>query len=767
MKNMVIGALLLLSGAVSGLAASLDEKLAAAGDNAGEIRAFLEASQKGYGEAGKRAAEFLVTGMPERDLKSLKKDFLLENLELALKAREQFPWSKDIPEEVFLNDVLPYASLDETRESWRKDFQEKCKELVKDCKTTTEAAQAINKGLFNIIKVHYNTGRKAPNQSPSESITLGKATCTGLSIILVDACRSVGVPARVAGTALWSNKRGNHTWTEIYDGGAWFFTGADEYNAQGLNRAWFVGSASQAQADDWRHAIWATSWKTTGSHFPMVWSLEDKSVPAVNVTGRYAKAKPKEAGATVFLRLWEKEGGDRLVGEVTLVNAAGKSEKTVKTKAGTADLNDMPSFTVKTGKSYRLRVKLGDEVRWEDLVAVSPGSGTLDLVWPELGKGGVKLKGVKSWLARLPEERYLSVPEGDLSKEDAAQVTSLIWETLKKDASEDNKAALKNKVVKVGDDELKFLVKEFGEGKAGERSLWISMHGGGGTAARVNDGQWHNQIRLYQPKEGIMIAPRAPTNTWNMWHRGHIDDLFDKLIATYVSEGGVDPNKVYLMGYSAGGDGVYQLAPRLADRYAAAAMMAGHPNNANALGLRNLPFMIFMGGKDGAYSRNKVAAQWGERLAELRKEDPEGYENKVTIYPEFGHWMNGKDREALPWMAARTRNPWPSKMVWHQSGRTHDRFYWLAVPKGVAKGGQIVRAEIKGQTIEVQAEGLKQLKLRLHDELLDLDHTVKVTVNGKEAFNGKVTRNVKAIWDSLQQRRDPASAASAVVDLKW
>ena len=41
----------------------------------------------------------------------------------------------------------------------------------------------------------------------------------------------------------------------------------------------------------------------------------------------------------------------------------------------------------------------------------------------------------------------------------------------------------------------------------------------------------------------------------------------------------VNPNKVYLLGYSAGGDGVYQLAPRMADRWAAAAMMADSPIN--------------------------------------------------------------------------------------------------------------------------------------------------------------------------------------------
>ena len=129
--------------------------------------------------------------------------------------------------------------------------------------------------------------------------------------------------------------------------------------------------------------------------------------------------------------------------------------------------------------------------------------------------------------------------------------------------------------------------------------------------------------------------------------------------------------------------------------------------------------------------------------------------------------MNGKDREALPWMADRTRDPWPKKVVWHQSGRTHDRFYWLAVPKGTAKGGQTVRAEVKGQRIEVTVEELNQLTLRLSDGLLDLDKEVVVTVNGVEKFKGKVERSVSAIWNSLRERMDGSSVASATVSIKF
>jgi hypothetical protein len=272
---------------------------------------------------------------------------------------------------------------------------------------------------------------------------------------------------------------------------------------------------------------------------------------------------------------------------------------------------------------------------------------------------------------------------------------------------------------------------------------------------------------LYAPKEGIVVAPRAPTDTWNLWHEAHIDDLLDQLIANFVRGRGVNQDRVYLMGYSAGGDGVYQLAPRMADRLAAAAMMAGHPNDASPLGLRNLPFAILMGGNDKAYDRNKVAKAWGGKLAALRKGDPDGYEHKVTVFEGLGHWMNGKDAQALPWMAGHTRNPWPGSVVWNQGARTHERFYWLSVPQGTAARGQVVRAEVKGQRVAVQAKDLNALTLRLSDKLLDLDAPVIVTVNGEEKFAGKLSRSVREVWYSLLERADPRSVATVVVRLEF
>jgi hypothetical protein len=314
-----------------------------------------------------------------------------------------------------------------------------------------------------------------------------------------------------------------------------------------------------------------------------------------------------------------------------------------------------------------------------------------------------------------------------------------------------------------GDKNMRWLEKTFGEAPTTGRSLWISMHGGGEAPAHINHQQWQNQIQLYEPAEGIYIAPRAPTDKWNMWHQEHIDPMFARLIENMVALRGVDPNKIYLMGYSAGGDGVWQVAPRMADHFAAASMMAGHPNEASLLGLRNLPFGIFMGANDAAVNRNKVAVEKSAEILELKKADPEGYVHMSRVYPGLPHWMNKKDAEALPWMATFTRKPWPKKVVWYQDDVTHQRFYWLQIPDGVAAKEQKIIAEISGQKINLTGDVPKGIQLLLSDELLDLDKAIEISINDQTPTTVKAVRSLKTIREALSKQLDPAITPTAVV----
>jgi hypothetical protein len=315
---------------------------------------------------------------------------------------------------------------------------------------------------------------------------------------------------------------------------------------------------------------------------------------------------------------------------------------------------------------------------------------------------------------------------------------------------------MKERRLKDGDLVMPFHLQNFGDKPAAGRSLFISMHGGGNAPARVNDRQWENQKRLYEPEEGVYVAPRAPTNTWNLWHEPHIDRLFDRLIENLIVFEDVDPNRVYILGYSAGGDGVYQLAPRMADRLAAAAMMAGHPNDALPFGLRNIGFTIHVGGRDAAYKRNEVAAEWEKKLDELHKGDPDGYAHLVKIYPDKPHWLNREDAAALPWMAKFVRNPTPNKLVWKQDDVTHRRFYWLAVDADQEKKGTEIVAKYSGQQVELQSADVTKVRVRLDDRILDLDKPVTISANGEQAFQGIVPRTIATIAQTLSERGDPA-----------
>ena len=370
------------------------------------------------------------------------------------------------------------------------------------------------------------------------------------------------------------------------------------------------------------------------------------------------------------------------------------------------------------------------------------------------------LSDLRAWLARPVAERpplhAAPFPAAPLTRAQAADARRLLWEDHAAQVRAARQKEWDEQSITLDGKTLKWKHKHFGDKPKDGWDLYLSLHGGGGGPARMNNRQWENQVGLYQPKNALYIAPRAPTDTWNLWHEPHVDRLFARLIEDAVVLGGANPNRVYVMGYSAGGDGVYQLAPRMADRWAAAAMMAGHPNDASPLGLRNLGFALHMGANDAAYRRNAVAAEWKRKLADLRAADPEGYPHDVQIHAGRGHWMNGEDKVALEWMAGFTRDPLPRKVVWHQSPVTHDRFYWLALPAGRAKAGQLVVASRDGQKIRLEkAEGMDSLTMMLGDAMLDLDRPVIVSRDGKVLFDGMAPRTIRSLHSTLAGRGDP------------
>ncbi len=365
--------------------ALIDRTIATAGDNAKELKKAL----KEVPHNEREGMAFLISYMPERDARSLSADFLLENVQYAYKARAEFPWAKEVPDSVFLNDVVAYANLNENRENWRKDFYERFKKYVAPCKTMREAIDSVNKNVRDELLVDYNTKREKPDQAPYESMRQHMASCSGLSILLTDAFRAVGIPSRVAGTPAWHDDRGNHNWNEVWIDGQWRFT--EYYPSDDLDQSWFLTDAGKAIKEDVRKAIYAASFKPTGSYFPLVRDDDIRYVHAENVTDRYTSlyraqlsAVPDD-GSHVALRVMvfkDKDHAEASDDRVATNLDVFKGEKQLyggRSTGATQDMNDVLTFKVEKNQQYVIKYMNGKGKMQTQTVDVGDETTTLKL----------------------------------------------------------------------------------------------------------------------------------------------------------------------------------------------------------------------------------------------------------------------------------------------------------------------------------------------------------------------------------------------------
>lgn len=209
-----------------------------AGENRGELIEFLTQVDPAY----KKGASFLLAYMPYVDGVEIESEMLLDNVNYAYKAKEEFAWAKELPEHIFLNYLLTYRDSQEPVENWRPFFYEKLYPVVKDLTTGSEVAYAVNRWIADRVKYKYT---QREDQGPFETLKGGYGRCEELVIIYNDALRSVGIPARKVWTPYWTAQNDNHAWTEVWVDSKWWYTGAAEPDKE-LNKAWFDKAVKKA-----------------------------------------------------------------------------------------------------------------------------------------------------------------------------------------------------------------------------------------------------------------------------------------------------------------------------------------------------------------------------------------------------------------------------------------------------------------------------------------------------------------------------------------
>ena len=384
--------------------------------------------------------------------------------------------------------------------------------------------------------------------------------------------------------------------------------------------------------------------------------------------------------------------------------------------------------------------------------------------------------------------------------EQAEAIRNELWTAYceKERADETRISEDKKNAISLGGVTMKYGIKTVGKAdENGLYPLYIALHGGGSDeTGQINEDQWRQMASYYLGgvKNGVYVNPRAVRDTWDCHSNPESYPIYDRLIENMILFRNVDPNRVYILGFSAGGDGVYQITPRMTDRFAAANMSAGHPNGVKLESLYNMPLQLQVGINDSAYNRNKVTAEYDYLLEKLAKKYGGGYIHKTNIHVGHAHnfadyddakheivdnvsaFFRGKDygttkevTSALRFLDTYTRDPLPDTVVWNlgvrASMREVDSFFWLSAP-GVSSGIVTARADRETNTITLEGDGADaaSLSILLSARMFDFEKPVTIVLDG-ESYEVKPEIRREVMEETLAERGDPEWIFEDRIDL--
>jgi predicted peptidase len=191
--------------------------------------------------------------------------------------------------------------------------------------------------------------------------------------------------------------------------------------------------------------------------------------------------------------------------------------------------------------------------------------------------------------------------------------------------------------------------------------LWLHGAGGSGTD---NEGQiagdqipgthtWTTAERQAE-RPAFVLVPQ----TTGAWASSTVPDRSPALaevtsiLDSVQREFAIDPRRVYALGQSIGGLGVWNLVSNAPERFAAAVLLCPVPGDISRAGRASrLPIWIFQGDQDGA----SFVAGSRALVAALKAA---GGQPRYTEYPNVGHdiWTRVfAEPEIVPWLFSQSR----------------------------------------------------------------------------------------------------------------
>lgn len=176
---------------------------------------------------------------------------------LPLWSADMLPWEQiPLPENIVQSALHPDWVFCETPCDWRNQLASVFRPLVSDCSDAREAVLKIAGNMTAATGVYYSMERRKYNMNAMEALREKKVSCTGQSILLVCALRSVGIPARAVWVMTWNHVPGNHTWAEAWVDGQWQMI---EFNEKDFNTPWVMESIGMLNTEKPAQRVYAVA----------------------------------------------------------------------------------------------------------------------------------------------------------------------------------------------------------------------------------------------------------------------------------------------------------------------------------------------------------------------------------------------------------------------------------------------------------------------------------------------------------------------------
>jgi hypothetical protein len=155
-----------------------------------------------------------------RDYHTLTADYLINNIDLAYKAWDKNPWSKNLSFDQFCEYVLPYRSSNEPVEDWRAYFMKELgwvKDSLKDKTDPVEATCLVNNYIRSWFRFDPRYYEHPTDQGLKEMLLNKMGRCEDMTNLAIYAMRALGIPVMSDFTPYWANTGNNHAWNAVLD----------------------------------------------------------------------------------------------------------------------------------------------------------------------------------------------------------------------------------------------------------------------------------------------------------------------------------------------------------------------------------------------------------------------------------------------------------------------------------------------------------------------------------------------------------------------